>query len=96
MAKSVEELEALIKQKTEVDNKEALNALRKKQRDELKELRKELHKQKQQEKEKLTKEVGDFVINKLLPKNENGDSDFEYYHNWLKSLVSFWNDGHKK
>ena len=95
MSKTISELEALIKQKTEIDNKEELNALKKKQRDELKELRKELHKKKQQEKDKLTKEVGEYVI-KLLPKNDNGNSDFEYYHNWLKSLVSFWNDSHRK
>ena len=62
---TAKELEALIKQKVEVENKDELNALKAKQQAELKSMKAELAKKKRQELAKTIDEVGKHFISKF-------------------------------
>ena len=86
------DIEEIIKQKQEVDNKQAINALKQKQRDEMKNLRSELAKKKRQEKAELTKKVGEEFMKIFKDKNMS----FEDYTGWMKELVDCYNSVHKK
>lgn len=86
------ELEALIKQKEEIDNKQALNALKQKQRDEMKDLRSELAKKKRQERAELVKNVGEAFMKVFNNKNMTLDD----YTKWIDNFVNCWNEAHPK
>lgn len=86
---SAKQLEDLIKQKTEIDNKEALEALKTKQREELKQLRAELEKKKRQEKAQKVNEVGKYFMGKF-----KGDLTTEQYIEWVDKLCACWRQNH--
>lgn len=89
---TAQELEALIKQKTEIDNKQALNALKEKQREEIKDLRARLANAKRQEKARLANDVGEEFMSVFSNKNMT----FVQYKEWIHKFVECWNSTHPK
>ena len=84
------ELERLITQRVEKDNKEALNALKAQQREELKNMRAELAKKKRQEYANLVKEVGTHLISKFdVDGHHNPDMQAADYRIWIDEAFDF-------
>ena len=82
---TIEQIEELIKQKVEIDNKQALENLRAKQREEMKALRAELTKKRRQEKSRQESEVGKYFIGKF-----NSNLTTKQYIDWVDKLCNCW------
>ncbi len=93
---TVKELEEQIKQKIEVDNINAIKALKAEQKEELKVLRAELAKKKRQEFAKTVDDVGIHVVKKFdIDGHHNHDMTTEDYISWIDNLVEFY-ESHTK
>ena len=87
---TAKQLEAEIKRKVEVDNKNALDALRTKQQEELRNLRAALAKKKRQEFSALVDELGKYLISKFdIEGCHNPDMSADDYKEWLDELIVY-------
>lgn len=88
---TAKELEAQIKQKIEVENKDELNALKAKQQAELKALKAELAKKKRQELAKTIDEVGKHFIRKFdVEGHHNSDMTADDYKKEIDAMFAFY------
>ncbi len=87
--RSVAEIEKLIKQKKEVDNKQQLKALKESQRNEMKALRNELRRAKYKKDNDIKDKVGEHVMKMFKTCNEAND-----YIQALDVLLNFWTKYH--
>lgn len=88
---TAKELEAQIKQKIEVENKKALDALKAQQHEELKHLRAELAKKKRQEFAKTVDEVGKYLISKFdKDGRHNSDMTTDDYKTEIDKMIEFY------
>ena len=87
---SAREIEAMIVQKVEKDNKDAIAALRAKQQEELKVLRATLAKKKRQEFRMTVDEVGKYVIGKFdKDGHHNTEMTTDDYKKWIDEMIAF-------
>ena len=88
---TAKELEEQIKNKIEVDNKNAINALKAQQQEELKNLRAELAKKKRQEFAQMVDDVGKYFISKYdIDGRHNTDMTTEDYKTEIDKMIEFY------
>ncbi len=87
---NAKELEALIRQKVEKDNKDAIIALRSRQKEEVDSLKALLTKKKRQEYSNTVNEVGKYLVGKFdKDGRHNSDMTVDDYKNWLDEMIVF-------
>ncbi len=94
---TAKEIEDLINRKITSENKNALDALRKQQREELKDLRAKLAKKKRQEAAQMVDDIGNYFISKFdMEGRRNPKMQTADYLKWIDTLVNFYNQNHQQ
>ncbi len=91
--KSLNELEEMLKRKVEIENKDALEALKAKQRQELKDIRAEVARKKRFERKHMAENVGKYVIGKFDPATNSAFKNMstEDYCQWVDRFIIIYN-----